>query len=136
MCAVCGRVLDYADGQGWMHSLQDQRSEDHPAVPVPFDSVPMRGRCDFCNLDYPTMIIPARNFEIMPGHMSNGDWGACDICCALIEGNRWNRLIDRAVQTTNSAGPMTQDQLRQSLAHLYKALRKNITGSPKPLEQA
>lgn len=139
ICAVCGRVLSHvtdSQGVGWMHSPMDQLAEDHPAVPVKQDEVPMIGRCDFCSADYPANLIPARSFVLpfQTQHMSNGDWSACLACTALIEANQWSRLVDRALATFRHVRPPEHEEMvRHATAVMYRKLRANITGPPRPL---
>lgn len=136
VCAVCGRVLDFYDGEdtrSWLHSLQDRVPEDHPAVPVPLSDTEMIGRCDFCNVDFPRWVVPARSFEVLPGAMSNGDWAACDTCCEMISNRRWESIIRRAADHSAYREVMSQAAVRASLATLYSRLKRNITGEPYPI---
>lgn len=134
MCAVCGRVLDHDSDLGWSHSLQDRIAEDHPAVPVPQGEVPIIGRCDFCNTDYPTMVVPARSFVVIGRNMSDGDWAACTVCGKLIARNAWIALIERVIRLSSNGALIPRAVLRQSLVTLYAKLRNNITGPPQPLD--
>ena len=132
-CGVCGRVLDHRDDVGFVHTVGDAAA-DHDPVPVPVDqALVVAGRCDFCYVDYPAWVIPAREFEALPGHMSAGDWAACDACVALIESNQWSALIRRAAESwqRRHGEPMAQ-QVLAGLPRLYRLLRKNITGSKQP----
>lgn len=141
-CAVCGRVLDYysptdpTEAGGWIHSTQDRsEGEDHPAVPVSLAEVEAIGRCDFCNVDLPRWVVPARTFEVLPGSMSHGDWAACNTCCQLIATRRWETLIRRAAENSAYKDMMPPAALKASLASLYSKLKKNITGEPIPIKR-
>lgn len=143
VCAVCGRVLnrfepDDGSENLWVHSTQDNTpwsGEDHPAIPVPQSEMEGIGRCDFCNRDYPTWVIPALSFEYpgLPGHFSDGDWAACDTCKVLIEKRRWETVIRRAVEQTQSVLP--REVLKAKLSTMYSRLARNITGQPYPIKR-
>lgn len=123
-CAVCGRVLSHHEGRGYAHSLQDLKEEDHPAVPVPAGSVPVRGRCDFCNVDHPVWAVPARTFSLIPGHSFAGGWAACGSCVEYVKSGDWDGLASHA-----AADPEQVPLLRI----LYQMLGQNVTGEPAPL---
>lgn len=136
VCAVCHRVLDHAEGKGWMHTMQDRHPEDHPAVPVPEGQVPIKGRCDFCNTDEPTWRVPVATFP-MPGpggerHYSQGDWAACDLCGELVARNRWDALLSRAWEHADRDGFVYAGSrdvlLKAALASLYSRVRRNRVG--------
>lgn len=140
VCAVCGRVLDLyqaPDGtHSYMHSMQDRRyGEDHPAVPVAHDQIKPEYRCDFCNTDYPTWILPAKSFELpnVPGNVSHGDWAACDTCIELIRKWRWESLARRATEHSAYRTVIPPVLLKAKLLTLYSQLQKNITGEPYPI---
>lgn len=133
VCGVCGRVLDHRDDVGFVHTVGDTGA-DHEPVPVPMEqALVVAVRCDFCYVDHPAWVIPAREFEAMPGHMSAGDWAACDECARLIESNQWSALIRRAAESwqRRHGEPMAAPVLA-GLPRLYRLLRKNITGSKQP----
>lgn len=133
VCAVCGRVLDFWEGKGWLHPLADPTLDDHPAVPVSDTEVPVVAKCDFCYADSPGWIIPARTFASM-GAKSAEDWAACDSCVVLIEKNQWNALLRRVkVSWEERSGPM-DSEVEARLKALYRTLRKHITGAPRPVE--
>jgi hypothetical protein len=102
-------------------------------VPVPqSEATVVAGRCDFCYEDHPAWLIPARDFEVLPGHFSGGDWAACDGCMALIEANSWSGLLRRAKSGWESRHGAMPTEVSSSLPRLYRLLRKNISGSPVP----
>lgn len=132
MCAECGRVLDHSSVAGFVHSIGDSNA-GHKAIPVPqSEALMVVGRCDFCYVDHPAWVVPAAEFEVLPGHVSTGDWAACDACAALIEQNRWSGLVRRAQEgwEERHLQPMP-DGVAASLPRLYRLLRKHITGSLK-----
>lgn len=133
VCGVCGRVLDHESGVGYIHSVRDRASADHEVEPVrQSEALVVAGRCDFCYRDYPEWVVPAAEFEVLPGHLSTGDWAACGGCAALVESNQWSALVRRAqVGWEARNGPMP-DQVLSSLPRLYRLLRKNIVGTLKP----
>lgn len=142
ICKICRRVLETTTRNGetvWAHHAQDSLT-DHPATPVdPADFSP-RGRCDFCNDDGPSFVLPAREFIIGRDMErdadvgSHGDWSACTPCAVLIEGNRWSALVRRVKERWEAAHGVPQpDHLMTANTRLYRMLRSNITGSLRPL---
>jgi len=142
VCAVCGRVLDFhhgdrnGQGRGWAHTLGTAMDgqDDHPAVPASPSEVFTVGFCDFCYALDPPLELPARTFRVpvLPGmapQESVGDWACCVECGTLIEGNRWNRLIERVTAGHERRfGEPLRPVERQYLVRMYRALRANITG--------
>lgn len=130
---MCGRVLDHRDDIGFVHTVGDAGA-DHDPMPIPMaEALVVAGRCDFCYEDYPAWVIPAREFEVLPGHMSTGDWAACDACVRLIETNQWSTLQRRAAQSwLDRHGEPMAPPVFAGLPRLYRLLRKNITGSKQP----
>lgn len=131
VCMVCGRVLDYWEAKGWVHSFasQDPGELDHPPIPVSPEEAgeQLRARCDFCYADYPEYRLPVRTFG-RGASVSVGDWAACDGCARCIEKDEWNRLMDRVVTSWESRhGPMSA-AVTADLKRMYRQLRKNITG--------
>jgi len=144
VCAVCARVLDLVehDGavRGWQHTMADQ-PEDHPAVPVAPADVHAALRCDFCLADDPRWDIPARTFvyDGAPGAGSDGDWAACDACAELIRRHRWTMLRQRAVAAfvdRHGLAPEQEQRMGRALGRLYRQLRANMLGPPRPIEPA
>lgn len=133
VCERCGRVLDHHEGIGFVHTVGDA-GMDHDPVPVPVsEAVVVVGRCDFCYADWPAWVVPAGEFEVMPGHMSSGDWAACDGCAALINSNQWSALIRRAQQSWQIRhGEPMAPPVADGLPRLYRLLRKHITGGLRP----
>lgn len=139
VCAVCGRVLDefVLDGVGrYMHTLKDQRREDHPAVPVlASEIVHFNARCDFCGDDVSqaeVWTVPSRDFfraaQVAgePPTVSQGDWAACPVCAELICAGDWNGVIARVARTHKLTHPMILDMVRED----YARLRIAMTGAP------
>lgn len=141
VCGVCGRTLDVItydrdDEARYRHTMQDmQGGEDHPAVPVEAGTIAERGRCDFCNVDEPTMVVPVESFEYrhLPGHNSLGDWAACDECARLIGMGYWNLLIKRVLAIDPMPTRMPPGVHRAVLVELYNELGPHITGKPRPI---
>lgn len=131
VCEVCRRVLDFHEHEGYRHTIGDADA-DHAPVPIPAIEVDeIAGRCDFCYADGPEFVIPARDFEVVPGHESLGDWAACATCADLIGSDQWSRLVRRASEGYEQRhGPMDA-QVAASLPRLYRLLRKNMSGSPR-----
>lgn len=135
ICAVCGRTLDvFAEYEGstlvsqrWMHGPQDQ-PEDHPAVPVTVAETAHVGRCDFCNVDYPSWELPARDFESPMGPMSAGAWSACDTCATYLRRGHWSGLIRHLSTIVAPRNGLTPTQFRAVITPYYNRLRKNVTG--------
>lgn len=138
VCAVCARVLDtrsHPDGTlTWHHTLQD-RHADHPAVPVEQGTAYTEYRCDFCNTDESAYVLPVRDFPLpgAPGAMSDGDWSACTGCARLIDLNQWAALMRRSLANQKRQnGEEMADIRKASQGILWRAVRKNITGTMKP----
>lgn len=139
-CAVCGRILGKAP-DGYIHPPADQ-PEDHPCVPVSLDQIESIGRCDFCNVDFPGWVVPARDFE-MPtrglktshAHWSRGGWTACDACAALIRDNKWDGLLRRASRLAGERWGVPASLMRAKLDPLYNRIRKNVTGPVRRAER-
>lgn len=137
VCIVCGRVLDFHERDGWIHSLAttDPEEIDHPPIPVLPEEAgeQMRPRCDFCYADFPEWVLPARDFTAIPGvSESTGDWAACDLCAREIEKDRWNVLQRRVRASWEARHGVMPDEVEQAQKRLYRLLRKNVTGSLRP----
>lgn len=138
-CAICGRVLDHYSEEdsegGWFHAEMDVDETDHVAVPVGVDEIRTTYRCDFCLIDIAEpWVVPARTFSVTPTNRSEGDWAACETCARLILKNDWNSLARRCVNAVmretadgENLDPVT---VEQTMKHMHRLLRKNITGVP------
>lgn len=139
-CAVCARVLDAYEIDGevtWGHTLAGA-DDDHPAVPVEPDEVQTKYRCDFCNEDEPKWVVPVRPFPVpdQPGVMSGENWSACEGCGHLIELNQWTALLRRVAESWERRhGLPMLPEVKTGLSSVYRVLRKNITGSMRPVEK-
>ncbi|MER7009931.1 hypothetical protein ABT324_00685 [Saccharopolyspora sp. NPDC000359] len=142
ICKVCERALDTftnEDGATYQHTLSDLM--DGSGVghdPVPVAAPPeWRGRCDFCTDGVAGFVVPARAFTPpnTPMSFSSGDWAACEWCALLIEANRWQGVVKRAVNSfkRRMGFPMPL-VMRTSLWELYRKLAENITGPIRPIE--
>lgn len=137
ICAVCRRVLhNYIDETGaeYIHTEQDSPA-DHEPQPIRAPEGYREGRCDFCNHDWPEFVLPVRDFVPpgRPNEMSLGSWAACPTCGKLIDSNRWSDLVARVVALRELEGnPVSADQ-RAQIGALYRRLRKNISGSLRPI---
>lgn len=140
ICAVCDHVLDMRaddDGFHYQHTLQDLPA-DHDPVPIEQPAGWTGGRCDFCNDARPEWVLPSRTFETpIETATSGGDWAACNECARFIERDQWNALIRRCVDAFMRRhpehGPETATSVETRLKQLYRKLRKNISGSLRPL---
>lgn len=133
VCRVCGRVLDYDSGvQRYLHTTGDADADHAPEPVRQTEAEVVVGRCDFCYVDHPEWVIPARDFEVVPGHVSNGNWAACDECGVLIERGQWSALTRRARSGWEARHGEMPANLAASLPRLYRLLRRNITGSKQP----
>lgn len=139
ICAVCRRVLDLftdASGASYIHTMQDTAVADHAPEPIPMPENYREGRCDFCNSDMPDFALPVRDFPVpgMGSSMSLGDWATCAACGKLIEGDRWNDLVTRVAALRESRELRAVGERERALiARLYRVVRKNITGSLRPI---
>jgi hypothetical protein len=140
ICEVCGRSLDLrsdAEGMALVHTAQD--AADHEPVPVPMPEGWTGGRCDFCNGEPPTHVLPARDFAV-PGYEefgeSLGDWAACADCAPLIERNQWSALVRRAADAQCALNPFaSRAMVERHLTAVYRRLRRNVTGALKEIEE-
>lgn len=137
VCVECRRVLDTVTRDGathYAHTYQDlQDGVDHEPVPVEAPEGYRGGRCDFCSSDTPTYVLPARDFDTEFNAGSAADWAVCDGCAPLIERDQWNRLLDRVSEVREARGHPTGEAERTAMKRLWRTLRKNITGSLKPI---
>ena len=70
---------------------------------VVFEAVPLGGEhCDFCRGPSIFKVYRCSNFECCgrPVFASapTGSWACCRTCSELVDGNRWNRLTQRALR--------------------------------------
>ena len=124
-CRTCGLVLDHRlgeDGSEWMHN----ESADHPAVPVPVDSIDTNFRCDFCLADNARWTLPVGQFMMMPGHENYGDWAACDACAAELRDGRWDQVVTRASDAHEQRHGFTAP--REAFEEMYERVRRHMTG--------
>lgn len=140
ICAICKRVLDIHlldDGIHYRHTLQDE-TQDHEPVPTSPADDWSGGRCVFCNIGRPIFELPVRDFRVpvIDGHMSHGNWSACDPCAGLIREGAWRILIQQAVIRAGqlSGGPPGPTQ-RSAIAELYRCVRENTTGPLRPIRR-
>lgn len=71
-CAVCGHVLNQYTGSfgaTWVHALEEDK--DHPAVPVPSETIRTISLCDFCLAPDASWVLPVEDYR-MPGGRT---WG-------------------------------------------------------------
>ncbi|GAB3459147.1 hypothetical protein GCM10027436_65220 [Actinophytocola sediminis] len=130
-----------AQGATYLHTAQDP--DDHPVVPRPAPPDWAGGRCDFCNDESPTFVLPVRDFVApnVPGDVtgwdySQGGWAACTRCAPLIDANRWNALERRwaAAFQQHHGIPPSADAATATRA-LLRTLRTNISGSLTPINR-
>lgn len=139
ICRTCDRALDRLTtpkGVSFVHAAID--TDDHP--PTPVDAPPhWRGRCDFCTTSTAEHVVPTRDFTAphAPNLNSLGDWAACPMCAMLIESNRWNNLLQRAITAheTLHGHPATEQQI-SVLRALHRTIRGAITGAIRPIPPA
>lgn len=143
-CGVCHRVLDWEtdlDGSNghWVHTWQDRAREDHKPEWVP-ESIDTEYRCDFCNLNDPTFVLPCSDFHVPNSRNQNsvGEWLACGTCAPMISNDMWADLVERVVTTSPSLtlaialGEATRSNAREQITMMYRELRKNIQGPLQP----
>lgn len=139
ICAVCRRVLDlYQPAEGtprYVHTGQDWEMDlFHEPQPIPAPANYREGRCDFCNEDRPEYMVPCRDFVVGLGHVSNGDWAACEKCVRFIEVNDWKGLRRRVMQVKSGRERRTLSGAElAALGQLFRMVRKNITGAPRKI---
>lgn len=141
VCRICKRALEHhidkSGAESWHHHEQDILA-GHKPIPATQEEVDIIGRCDFCNQDLGAekYILPARDFVAGVDPRSGrdigyaGDWMACGTCAPLIDGNRWSALLRRVKACWEADhGVPAPEAKKVGWAHLYRLLRKNISGS-------
>jgi hypothetical protein len=127
-CAVCGHVLNRytgSFGETWVHVLEEDN--DHPAVPVPSDSIRTIILCDFCLVEGARWVLPVENYSIEPGGRNVGDWQSCDACAALLERADWQGLTQRAFIAARQRG-QTDGLDWDVFEAMYRQLRGHVIG--------
>ena len=128
-CGVCGHVLNRytgSFGETWIHSLETDN--DHPAVPVPVDSIHTTFMCDFCLAENARWALPVEDYTAAPTGQNVGDWAACDVCASLLQADDWDTLTNRAVEAMQRRHPGTPSN-REAFNFLYQQLRQHIIGA-------
>jgi hypothetical protein len=139
ICATCQRVLEVwtdADGATHRHTVQD--ADDHPVVPVPAPPGFTGGSCDFCNGGPVTHLVPLRDFEMpgQPGRRSGDSWAACEACVGLVDRSQWNGVLHRLQATWVALHGRRMSAAEEAhMQRIYRALRKNITGAARPIDE-
>jgi hypothetical protein len=127
-CAVCGHVLNLhssAFGENWVHALEEDK--DHPAVPVPSESIRTIRLCDFCLEPDAAWVLPVEDYRAGPESQSLGDWQCCADCAAFLERGDWDRLSQRALNAVRARGETDGIELAV-FETMYSQLRGHITG--------
>lgn len=143
VCRVCKRALERHEVKGetsWHHHDQDILL-GHAPVPVTPEEAGLVGRCDFCNTDNPGFILPARPFILGRDQLGRAqgfdeNWSCCEACAKLIDQNNWSRLGRRREEVwkeQHGGLDMPEDKVL-AYRHLWRALRKNISGSIRPMQ--
>jgi hypothetical protein len=106
-----------------------------------WDAQVSSGKCDFCSSLEPVVLYPCQDFvfaAITEGqvfeHPSEGGWAACITCQLLIELERWDDLIDRAIEQQGGLPPganvaLARDYMR---AWIIEGFRDHREGDPIP----
>jgi hypothetical protein len=122
----------------WHHHDQDMLG-GHKPVPIDATADEVAGRCDFCNTAAPEFVLPARSFVLgrdAHGRAQgmDGDWSCCAECAGLIDRNQWTGLL-RHVQRVweEQHGVPVPPEKALGWQHLWRALRRNISGSIRPI---
>ena len=80
--------------------MDKARDQDQGEGVVHADSAESAKSCDFCGDSNGETVYRASDFDkdlIMPGSRpSEASWAACSVCAALIDGEKWDVLIERA----------------------------------------
>lgn len=133
VCLTCREVLDFTEPPGvFTHILtMDGPARDHDPIPVPdLEFTHINEHCDFCFCGETEWVLPAKEFQTSPGHISSGDWGACGPCGLLIRAGKWGSLAkrNRQVWPTVHSGRQQPAELAQGVRLLWAELRKHVTG--------
>jgi hypothetical protein len=127
-CGVCGHVLNRYTGtfgETWIHVLDSDN--DHPAVPVPVESIHTKFMCDFCLIESARWALPVEDYSTEVGGENVGDWAACDVCADLLRKNDWTALTNRAIESMAKRHP-GEALSREAFNFMYGQLRQHITG--------
>lgn len=133
-CAVCGHVLNRCTssfGETWIHVLEEDN--DHPAVPVPSDSIRTIVMCDFCLVEGARWVLPVENYSIEPGGQNVGNWQSCDDCAALLGRDDWDGLTRRAFAAALERG-QTEGLHWDVFEEMYRQLRGHVIASVRPYQ--
>ncbi len=140
ICAVCALVLDYVntgdpDNPGFRHTetAVERGVADH--LPVPVEPGPLYAItfCDLCHAVDPDHLLPARDFMLVGGDASSGDWSICGQCARQVETNRWNEILRRMVAGFYARNGIDMEPDRIAvIAKNHRLLRKHIIGAPHP----
>jgi len=137
ICGVCGQVLDQWQG-GWIHAAELAGKTDHIAVPVDYDERMLVTHCDFCHGEMALAdrwVLPAEDFMLPTGSMSQGAWAACPTCARLIAADDWKGLIDRHMHEQQAKATGFEALVfRSFLAQLYGEVKTHQTGPVRPWE--
>lgn len=132
ICQTCDRALFRTAAPDYVvYSHNPSDPDDH--TPVPVDAPPhWRGRCDFCTTAAAEFVVPARDFTApnTPNLSSLGNWAACTPCAMLIDSNRWNNVLQRAITAHQQlhGHPVTEHHI-SALRALHRAVRGAINGA-------
>lgn len=143
VCRVCKRPLARHTIKGvtsWHHHDVDILG-GHKPDPVPAAEAGVAGRCDFCSSADPQFILPAHSFIAgVDAHGRaqglDGNWACCEACAKFIDTNNWTGLarhVQRVWETAHGV-PMPPEK-DISNRHLWRLLRKHISGSIRPINQ-
>lgn len=139
VCAVCARVLNHHEVNGWQHALQDP--DDHPVVPVLPGEVQCRSRCDLCSAEPTVSFIVSEPIELvavadddeqLAVSRSDSTWACCAVCDRLIRKRRWAEVSERSLRAMSAqqGGAMVPAEVATTLRQLHQVIAANMVGQP------
>jgi hypothetical protein len=84
--------------------------------------------CDFCSDEHITRDFSCKTFEFPDprlGWGSTGDWAACDKCAAMVDAEKWDELLDRAMTQYGELPPEHFAAIRERVALLHQLFNQN-----------
>lgn len=132
-CAVCSR-FSVQRGNVWYHEDDGTESCMVDGVQVVnLEMTPGQPVCDFCNgSDVKWRLTTARLMTVFltanssQTHNMDEDWAACETCWGMLEGERWDELVERSLGSV--PGTSHPDELRGAIIEMHQTIMRNLRG--------